>query len=230
MCFSANASFAAAGALSVISLLSIRAAAIAHNKKLIPLAATPLFFALQQACEGVVWITLNNGDTTSILHVVSTQAFLFFASAWWPLWIPLALFIPEIIPKRKQVIRLIGFIGVTTGIALFTSWVFYTTGAQAIGHHIDYPAPNYPFGISNHCIARVVAWLISIGYCTATIVPFFVSSISGAWILGITMSISFIASYLFYLLAFSSVWCFFAAISSALLYLVIKKAGKAPQQ
>ena len=75
MCFSANVSFAAAGALSVIGLLSVHAAR--HNKKMIPLAASPLFFAAQQACEGLVWITFANGTTTGLLHNIGMYGFLF---------------------------------------------------------------------------------------------------------------------------------------------------------
>ena len=82
MCFSVGASFATAGTLSVISLLSIKQ--VAHKKELIPFALTPLFFGIQQACEGFVWITINNGDTTSLLHVISMYSFLFFAAMFWP--------------------------------------------------------------------------------------------------------------------------------------------------
>lgn len=222
MCFSANASFAAAGALSVIGVLSVRAAT--NNKKLIPLATTPFFFGLQQACEGFVWITLNNGDTTSILHMISTYIFLFFASAWWPLWMPFILYIAETSPKRKKLLQIIMYIGATTAIILFIGWPLQTTGAHIIDHHIDYPVPNYPFGITNTLIAQVVSWLISLSYCIAVIIPFFISSIAYAWILGIIIAAELLTAYLFYLIAFPSVWCFFAAISSMLLYLIIRKA------
>ena len=218
MCFSANASFATAGALSVIGLVSIHAT---HNKKLIPLAASPLFFAAQQACEGFVWITLGSGDTTSILSAIGTYGFLFFASVWWPVWIPLALYIAETIPQRKKLLLLKLLIGTIAAIMLFVSWTMQTTGAQIINHHIDYPVPNYPFGITDACIADAVAWPVALLYCISTITPFFVSSIPYAWVLGIIIGLGLLASYLFYIMALPSVWCFFAAASSVLLYFII---------
>jgi hypothetical protein len=219
MCFSANASFATAGTLTVIGLLSIHKAA--HNKKLIPLAASPLFFALQQTCEGLVWITLNKGDTTSVLHTMCTYGFLLFASVWWPIWIPLSGYIAERIPKRKFILFLLCIIGAVTALLLFTSWTLLTTQSEIANHHINYPVANYPFGITDPCIAQIMAGIIAAMYCTAVIVPFFVSSIAYAWIIGIITCIGFMVAYLFYIMAFGSVWCFFAAITSLLLYFII---------
>src|SRR5437660_1250937 len=121
MCFSANASFGAAGALTIIGILSIRSVAT-HNKSLIPLAASPFFFAMQQTCEGIVWITLNNGDTTGLLHQIGTHGFLFFASAWWPAWIPFVFFIAETHPHRKKLLFVKTIIGSITATILFISW------------------------------------------------------------------------------------------------------------
>jgi hypothetical protein len=220
MCFSANASFAAAGTLSVIGLLSVRAAR--HNKKLLPFAATPLFFAAQQACEGLVWITLNNGDTTSLLHSVGTYGYLFFASAWWPIWIPFTLYFAEKVSARKKLLHNAMLIGIATSILLFMAWTLHTTGPEIIDHHINYPVPNYPFGITNSCIAQTISWAISAMYVIATIFAFFVSSIAHLWIAGIIISAGLIVAYIFYIAAFGSVWCFFEAITSMLIYLVVK--------
>jgi hypothetical protein len=221
MCFSATASFTAAAGLSIVSLLSIKKA---PTQKIIPLAISPLFFAAQQACEGIVWITLNAGDTTSILHMVGVYGFLFFAAFWWPFWIPIALYIPEKIHSRKKLLFAAILIGTLTGITMFISWVFYTTGAQSFNHHIDYPVPNYPFNIANKHTAQLLSWLISIGYCITTIITFFISSIKKMWLMGIAIGLGFVAAYLFYIMAFSSVWCFFAAISSLILYFIIRQS------
>lgn len=223
MCFSATASFAAATGLSIVSLLSIQKA---HTKKIVPLAATPLFFAAQQLCEGIVWITLGAGNTASLLHTIGTYGFLFFAAFWWPIWIPLTLYIPESVHSRKKLLFIITCLGLCSGILLFMSWFFYTTGATAINHHINYPVINYPFNITNKYVAQLISWTISIGYCTATIMPFFISSIQYAWILGVAIAAGLVTAYLFYLIAFPSVWCFFAAISSVLIYCIVKNYKK----
>jgi len=221
MCFSAGASFGAATGLSIISLLSLHKAS--HTKKLMPLAASPLFFALQQACEGIVWITLNNGDNSSILYWCAVYGFLFCACLWWPIWIPYALNAAETVYVRKKLLFIMQCIGIISGITLFISWVPYTTGAHIINHHIDYPVTNYPFNITNTLISWLITGIIATGYCVATIMPFFISSIAYIWIIGIATSIGLAASCIFYYMALPSVWCFFAAISSVLLYFIIKK-------
>jgi len=227
MCFSAGASFGAAAGLSMISLLSAKKAS--STKKLIPLAISPFFFALQQACEGIVWVTLNNNDNTSLLHSIGVYGFLFFASMWWPIWIPYTLNAAETVHWRKKLFFITKCIGIISGITLFISWVPYTTGAHIINHHIDYPVTNYPFNVTNTLISWLIILIITSGYCIATIVPFFISSIAYIWIIGIATSIGLIASYIFYYMALPSLWCFFAAIISALLYFIIKKHHELPQ-
>lgn len=224
MCFSATASFTAAAGLSVMGLLSLHAAK--NNRSILPLAASPLFFAMQQACEGIVWTTLNAGDSTSLLHNIGVYGFISFAALCWPIWVPFALYIPEKIHRRKKLLLITIGIGLCSAILLFFSWILQTTGAQAINHHIDYPVAHYPFGIDNTLIGQIISGITSLAYCTATIGSFFISSLRYAWIAGIIIIIAFATSAIFYYMAFGSVWCFFAAISSALLYFMIKTYKK----
>ncbi|KTD57119.1 hypothetical protein Lsai_1723 [Legionella sainthelensi] len=55
MCFSASASFTAAGVIAAVGICSLLKA---RTYPLFLFALTPLFFAVQQALEGIVWITL----------------------------------------------------------------------------------------------------------------------------------------------------------------------------
>ncbi len=224
MCFSANASFATAAGLSIIGLLSVHATR--KNRQLLPLASCPLFFALQQGCEGLVWITLNAGDTTSILHLIATYGFMSFAGIFWPIWVPLALYIPEKIHRRKKLLLIILCIGCLSALLLFFSWILPTTGAHVINHHIDYPVNHYPFGITNNWLKLPISWLSSLMYCIAVIAPFFLSSMTYAWMAGVVIMLAFVASYLFYYTTLGSVWCFFAAVTSGLLYVLIRKNNK----
>src|SRR5438045_5035220 len=140
MCFSAGASFTAAGALSIISLLSIKQA---RTKKIIPVALTPLFFGIQQASEGFVWITLNNGDTTSALHLISMYTFLFFAAVFWPTWIPASLYWVEDSYKRKQLLFKLMCCGILVCLLFLWAWLLKTCGAVIVVHHIHYPVARY---------------------------------------------------------------------------------------
>src|SRR5947207_2032011 len=152
MCFSAGASFTAAGALSIISLLSIKQA---RTKKIIPVALTPLFFGIQQASEGFVWITLNNGDTTSALHLISMYTFLFFAAVFWPTWIPASLYWAEDSYKRKQLLFKLMCCGILVSLVFLWTWVLKTTGAVVVDHHILYPVAHYPFGSTNETYCSI---------------------------------------------------------------------------
>lgn len=224
MCFSAGASFAAAGMLSVIGGASVYSAR--QNKKLLPVAASPLFFGAQQACEGLVWLTLMSGETTSSLHWFSTYGFLFFASAWWPIWIPWALYHAEQKHNRKKLLWITTIMGSIAGILLFISWPLQTTGVEVINHHLNYPVNNYPFGITDPLLSQIILGCISFLYCTATIAPLFISSIPYMWVVGSGVATGLLVSYLFYFVALPSVWCFFAAVSSLLLLGVIKNYNK----
>ena len=73
MCFSAKASFIAAGTLSVIGLLSVKKA-YSGNQKFLPFATTPLIFALQQTAEGCVWLALTSAEAPT----VSAYLFIFY--------------------------------------------------------------------------------------------------------------------------------------------------------
>lgn len=219
MCFSAQASFATAGVLSVISLLSIRQA---HTNRLLAFALTPLFFAIQQVGEGFVWITINNGDTTSFLHLLSVYTFLFFAGMFWPTWIPTALYIAEESPPQKKIIQYFIATGMIVSLTFGYCWILATTGAHVVNHHLDYPVINYPFGISNPTIAQITSYLLASAYGIVTIIPFFVSSIPRIKYMGILIAIGAVIAYILYLAAFPSVWCFFAAVCSILTYFVIR--------
>lgn len=219
MCFSMKASFVAAGALSIVSLLSIRQV---RNRKMLPFALTPLFFGIQQACEGFVWLTLNNNDSTSLMHLIGMYGFLFFAGVFWPMWTPFSLYIAEMSYKRKNILFHFICTGIIVSLLYLFSWILKTNGAIIINHHIDYPVENYPFDITEPLYAQLVSYFLSFLYGIVIIIPFFISSIPYTKLLGITIALAALISYIFYLMAFPSVWCFFAAICSVIIYLSIR--------
>lgn len=219
MCFSAKASFIAAGALSAIGLLSVRKAA--HNKKLLPLATTPLMFALQQAAEGLVWITLHNNTIPPYLHTASIYGFVFFAGAWWPTWVPISIYYLEKNPTRKKILFITSMIGIVTTLLYLISMLIYPVTVTAAEHHLYYPSLSYPFG-SYNTITQYIDTTIPEMYLLATVMPFFLSTIPFMWIIGLVMGLACLTSQLFYPSATASVWCFFAAIASMLIYGIVK--------
>lgn len=218
MCFSAQASFTAAAALSIIGIISIKKA---ENSKMKYFATAPMFFAIQQALEGIVWITLNKGDTTSVLSKIGVYGFLIIAGAFWPTAIPWSLYKLEKNRNRKHLLFYNFIIGSIIAIMCLLNLIINGMVPQNAHHHINYiykSLPNYIVPYIN-----IIEQTIRAFYCLVTIGSFFISTISGMWILGIIGIIAFIVAYTFYCLAFGSVWCFFAAIASLTTYYIVSE-------
>lgn len=205
MCFSASISFIAATFLAITAKISFNAA---RNDAQRMLAAIPLFFSLQQGAEGIVWITAHN--PTSLIHITAMYTFLLFAFVVWPLWIPAAIGAQEKNTLQKNIILVLFLIGAATSIYLSFYLVTNPISAEIINCHIVYvtpiPQPMY----------------ILIAYSLAIIAPFFVSSLKTMWTLGFLLALSCILSLLMWHLAFTSVWCFFAALLSVYVIRIIK--------
>ena len=215
MCFSAQASFIASGILGTIGILAITKTKL---KKLILIASTPLFFAIQQAIEGIVWLTINSGNTSGLLHKFAVYGFIFFASTFWPTAIPITLFFIEQNKTRKKLLLITSCMGILFATAYIICWILMGIKAEAIDHHIAYSFAN------NKIDSHAFFFLENIGltiYVIATSGAMLISSINYMWVLGVLTIIALIISQIFYYLAFGSVWCFFAAIISLLIYFIV---------
>jgi len=63
-----------------------------------------------------------------------------------------------------------------------------------------------------------------LAYITSTVVPFFVSTSKLARTLGSTLVVSVVAAALIRREALTSVWCFFAAILSGVIFLAVNRS------
>lgn len=208
MCFSATASFGAAALLSCIGALSVYKM---PSKKYAMVAAIPLLFALQQASEGIVWITLNQADCVSLARI-AMQAFVIVAWIIWPIWIPLSLLIIERNAVSKRMLYMPLVVGALFSAAVNMHLKLSSVTAEILQCHIVYSTS----------IAHPIPSLASLAiYCFAVITPFFFSSIKGMSSLGFLITTSLVISYLMWYEALTSVWCFFAAlISVSIAYLL----------
>jgi hypothetical protein len=221
MCFSAKASFIAAGALSAVGLLSIREA---KNRNIIPFASTPLIFAVQQASEGLVWLALSK----TIPHYFTDYgmySFVFFAGTWWPLWAPITIYCIENNAIQKKFLCVTIIVGAITAFLYFISLLTQPLQAFVVNHHLYYPTLSYPFS-SRNSIAQFCESIIPEMYLIATIIPVFISSVRYVWIIGIIMGLACLISNIFFIPATASIWCFLAAIISALIYFVVRMSKK----
>lgn len=199
MCFSATASFVAGSALSAAGVLTV---ARVKRRKELPLAAIPLLFGVQQLIDGAVWLSFG----APAVHTAATYAYALFAFVFWPIFTPLALLSVETKRTRREILEALAVVGLGVGLFFAYFILFGTVTAQIVNHCVAYDTPHpYGFGI--------LAF-----YLIATCGAFFVSSKKILTIFGIVLLVSFAVAGWFYFETFSSVWCFFAAILSGIIY------------
>jgi hypothetical protein len=214
MCFSATGSFGVAAVLAGVGAVSAtQKKADGHRV----LAATPLLFAVQQVAEGMVWRTIDAPDQ-STLHLVSVVVFLGFALVVYPTWSPLALFLAERDPRRRKFLGALLTFGVGVSIYVGALLLRQRPVARVAGHSITY---DYDKAGS----ALVLALYLP-GYVLATVVPFFVSTMSKAKVMGAVLACGLIATFVIKRQALTSVWCFFAAVMSGVIVLSVAAEHK----
>ena len=205
MCFSATASFSAGALLLGIGTLTLRSARATRQRRALPFAAIPILFAIQQLIEGVIWLTFTEEVTR--LNAVMTHVYAFFSHVLWPVVVPVAVLLME--PRGWRGRVLIPFVaaGAAVGVYLLYVLVAYPIVSRPTGQHIEYVSP--------HFYAAVTMTL----YLLSTAISPLLSTHRMVVVFGALALLSFGAAYAFYATWFISVWCFFAALLSAVVYL-----------
>lgn len=146
------------------------------------------------------------------------MAFLFFAVAFWPFWIPFCLLFPESRPGVRR------FLGAITALGAVWLWVYASAvlepgrllATEIVCHSISYQIGDLPL---SRLVPRV-AWRVA--YLAFIVTPL-AAARPGHWggrlrlFGGAAVAVLFALCYLVYWYAFLSVWCFFAALLSLLL-------------
>ncbi len=209
MCFSATASFTAGACLLFAGAAAMNQSQSTPQKAL---STIPVFFGLQQLSEGLLWMALTN-PAYAQLERFATYTFLIFAQLVWPIVIPLSMYLFEEHRERKRVIKGLLITGVLTSLALGWGMWHYPVSTMVTSHHIEYRLDS---PLSNR-------WFSGITYLAAAVVSPFFSSIKPLRFVGLFLLLSYIASRLFYFTYLISVWCFFAAILSVLIIVIIRR-------
>lgn len=208
MCFSMEVSFGAAAVLSGIGVATVRQA---KQLSQLWLVVIPFLFAFQQASEGVLWLALTRGWTNCGLECVARYSFLILAYATWPWWFPLALSQVEYNRERRRI--LYGFLMAGLALSVYNFLYLYNQGmgAQIVQHSIQY---------TNTLPNEGPLYLILVS------VPWAVSSSRYGYLCAIVGALSFAITFFLYWETFTSVWCFFAAIISMIIYYIIKDLNR----
>ena len=198
MCFSATASFVAAG---ITAAVGIAALSRAREPREWPLAAVPLFFAAQQSIEGLLWLQLPvapDGPITTSL----TYLYLLFAEVWWPVYAPAACLLIEPVRARRLAISACLIVGLIVAVYYLSSILTHSHTARILGHHVVYVSEGK------------ISFLMGAAYLVATGAAILLSSHRAMLTLGVIVVIGAVVSYTLYWESFVSVWCFFAATAS----------------
>ena len=212
MCFSATASFTVAAFAGVAGIACLTQF---NRKQELLLAAVPLLFGAQQAVEGMLWLALAAETPDPALQQWLSGLFIFFAEVFWPTAAPLAILLTETERHRVWALRALTLMGLVTSIYLLTSIIQSPYSATILGHSI-----HYHNGFDYFPNGQFV-------YVLCTVMPFLLSSGRMIQLLGLTIFAGYGITVQFYSEALVSVWCFFAAIASMLIYLHF--ARPAPQ-
>ena len=201
MCFSATASFSAGALLIGIGALTLKSAK--HRREL-PFAAIPLLFAIQQLSEGVIWLTFS--ADAPLLNTVMTHVYSFFSHVLWPVYVPVAVLLIEPPGRRRQVLLTFVAAGIAVGVYLLYFLVALPVISRPTGQHIEYVSPHF-----------FAAGAITLYLMSTTLSPI-ASTHRTVKVFGVLALLSFATAYAFYATWFISVWCFFAALLSAVVY------------
>ena len=170
----------------------------------IPFAIIPLLFGIQQLTEGIIWLTFSYD--APLLKQTMTYLYSGFSHVLWVIYIPLTMGMLESVRWRKKAIFAFLVPGVAVGLYLLYYIVATPMVGVVVGKHIVYDSPHF------YLIPVMILYLL------ATCVSCFFSSHGFVKLFGSLMLLSFIAAYIIHVMALVSVWCFFAAILSLLIY------------
>ena len=216
MCFSATASFTAAAVAGGIGAVTLWKAAKLRDPALLPIAAFPALFALQQTIEGLLWLDLAQ-PAPGACRPFLTHAVLGYAEVFWPMFAPLAVWLIEPVRWRRHLIGICFAVGAV--VSAYLLWKMlgnpYTASA-ATGHIVYSNGVTYPKGIE-------------IPYVLATTISLLLSSHRMIQLLAIVILGGFAVAWWSYHQSYISVWCFFAAVASVIVYLFVHRAARSAQ-
>lgn len=193
----------------MISAIGLTALRKARQPQLRLFAAIPLLFGVQQLIEGMIWTALPMAPQGTLIYGL-TQGYAFFIGVCWPVLFPLSLILIE--PGRSRRKLMYGVLALGVAVAVYTLVVMGLFG--------------FTVRVANQCLvydnpAGIWPGMVLV-YLIATCGAFFISSddrvhwIGGANLVGFGVAASFFS------LNLPSVWCFFAAIVSTLIYWYVR--------
>jgi hypothetical protein len=208
VCFSASANFVGSAILGTIGVATL--AEVKHRRELL-FGAMPLLFALHQFTEGLVWLGLDHKLPPIVAHDAGA-AFVLYAQGLLPFLLPLSVLLIE--PTRDRRRRMLGFSVLGGMLALYILWglVAYPLQISAGANGVVY---------LNHISTTT---LVAMLYVTATCGALFFSGFRPLAVMGWVNLAGLLVVMLVRRLEFTSLWCFYAAVVSVIIYFFFRQS------
>lgn len=194
--------FTLSGAIGFIGILTLRQSSTSNE---VLFAALPLLFALHQFTEGFVWLGVGGYIEARALELAS-GIFIYYAQGLLPFIIPLSIYLIEKDSKRKKLLAILSTLGLF--LAIYTMYGFYQSpsSVEVVNNTLYYSHP----WTENIYDASI--------YILTTCGSLMLSTSISVQIFGLLNFIGLVIIFLLRPYGFTSLWCFYAAVISTLLY------------
>ncbi len=215
MCFSPQADIVGGLLIGVIGVDAVRH--IGQRREFIALAWIPVLLGAHQFIEALVWLWLQ-GHVPREIGRVALWAYLLIAFVVLPVFIPLAVIALEPTRRRKQMMVPFALLGAVIAGTLFAAMIRGPVGVRLAPYHLAYSI-RLPDGL-----------LIVALYVVAVCGPLLVSGYRNVMLFGFVNLVAVIVIARLTISGFASVWCGWAAVSSAAIALHCRLAKPHPQR
>jgi hypothetical protein len=215
MCFSPEADIGGGLLICAIGVDAVRH--IGRRREFIAMAWLPVLLGLHQFIEALVWLWLQGHVPRGIGHV-ALWAYLLIAFVVLPVFIPLAVIALEPTRRRKQLMVPFVLIGIVIAGILLAAMVRGPVSVKLAPYHLSYS------------IRLSDGLLIVALYVVAVCGPLLVSGYRNVALFGIANLIAVIIIARLTISGFASVWCGWAAITSAAITLHCRVAKPHPHR
>jgi hypothetical protein len=200
VCFSPQADVVGGLVICAIGIDAVRH--VRRRRELLALAWLPLLLGAHQFIEALVWLWLQGHVPRGIGHV-ALWAYLLIAFVVLPVFIPLAVIALEPTRRRKAMMVPFALTGTVIAAILLAAMIRGPVGVKLAPYHLSYSI-------------HVADGLVVIGlYVVAVCGPLLMSGYRNVVIFGAVNLVAVIVIARLTISGFASVWCGWAAVSSA---------------
>jgi hypothetical protein len=215
MCFSPQADVVGGLVICAIGVDAVRH--VGQRREFLALAWIPLLLGAHQFIEALVWLSLQGHVPRGIGHI-ALWAYLLIAFVVLPVFVPLAVLVLEPTRRRKLMMVPFALTGTVIAVILFAAMVRGPIGVRLAPYHLSY-------GI------RVAdGLLIVVLYVVAVCGALLFSGYRNVVIFGAVNLVAVIVIAWLTIDGFASIWCAWAAISSAAITLHVRFTKPGPQR